>query len=133
MAIEQLNMFSIHELGLIAVYTLAILLIWTFVGYQLLMLRFAINSRDDNKNYSFQPLISILVPTFNEESVIHKRLQNLQALLYPKDKFEILVVDSGSSDATKSVVERMCQESGAPQIRLVCEDQRKGKASAINC
>jgi biofilm PGA synthesis N-glycosyltransferase PgaC len=133
MAIEQLNMFSIHELGLIAVYTLAILLIWTFVGYPLLMLRFALHRRDDNKDYSFQPFISILVPTFNEEAVIQKRIQNLQALKYPKDKFEILVVDSGSSDATMSVVERMCHESEAPRVRLVCEDQRRGKASAINC
>ena len=115
MAIEQLNMFPIHELGLIAVYALAILLIWTFVGYPLLMLRFALRRRDDNKNYSFQPFISILVPTFNEEAVIQKRIQNLQALQYPKDKFEILVVDSGSSDATKSVVERMCQEGEAPR------------------
>jgi biofilm PGA synthesis N-glycosyltransferase PgaC len=122
MAIEQLNMFSIHELGLIAVYTLAILLIWTFVGYPLLMLRFALHRRDDNKDYSFQPFISILVPTFNEEAVIQKRIQNLQALKY-----------SGSSDATMSVVERMCHESEAPRVRLVCEDQRRGKASAINC
>lgn len=133
MAIEQLNMFPIHELGLIAVYVLAILLIWTFVGYPLLMLRFALHRRDDNKDYSFQPFISILVPTFNEEAVIQKRIQNLQALKYPKDKFEILVVDSGSSDATMSVVERMCHESEAPRVRLVCEDQRRGKASAINC
>jgi biofilm PGA synthesis N-glycosyltransferase PgaC len=133
MAIEQLNMFPIHELGLIAVYTLAILLIWTFVGYPLLMLRFALHRRDDNKDYSFQPFISILVPTFNEEAVIQKRIQNLQALKYPKDKFEILVVDSGSSDATMSVVERMCHEGEAPRVRLVCEDQRRGKASAINC
>lgn len=133
MAIEQLNMFPIHELGLIAVYTLAILLVWTFVGYPLLMLRFALHRRDDNKDYSFQPFISILVPTFNEEAIIQKRIQNLQALKYPKDKFEILVVDSGSSDATMSVVERMCHEGEAPRVRLVCEDQRRGKASAINC
>src|SRR5674476_279337 len=124
---------AIEQLGLIAVYTLAILLIWTFVGYPLLMLRFALHRRDDNKDYSFQPFISILVPTFNEEAVIQKRIQNLQALKYPKDKFEILVVDSGSSDATMSVVERMCHESEAPRVRLVCEDQRRGKASAINC
>jgi cellulose synthase/poly-beta-1,6-N-acetylglucosamine synthase-like glycosyltransferase len=97
------------------------------------MLRFALRRRDDNKNYSFQPFISILVPTFNEEAIIQKRIQNLQALKYPKDKFEILVVDSGSSDATMSVVERMCHKGEAPRVRLVCEDQRRGKASAINC
>ncbi|MGZ4848527.1 MAG: glycosyltransferase [Halobacteriota archaeon] len=133
MAIELLNIFSIYTLGLVVVYVLALLLIWTFVGYPLLMLRFALHRRDDNKNYSFQPFISIIVPTYNEEAVIHKRIQNLRALRYPKDKFEILVVDSGSSDSTKSVIERMCQEDGAPRVRVVCEDRRRGKASAINC
>src|SRR5674536_136480 len=97
MAIEQLNMFPIHELGLIAVYILAILLVWTFVGYPLLMLRFALHRRDDNKDYSFQPFISILVPTFNEEAVIQKRIQNLQALRYPKDKFEICLLYTSPS------------------------------------
>jgi biofilm PGA synthesis N-glycosyltransferase PgaC len=133
MAIEQLNSFPVHTVGLIAVYVLAFLLIWTFVGYPLLMLRFALRRRKVRKNYSFQPFVSILVPTFNEEDVIKQRIQNLRALRYPNDKYEILVVDSGSSDATKSVVERICQEGGAPRIRLVCQDQRLGKASAINC
>ena len=73
------------------------------------------------------------MPTFNEEAVIEKRIQNLRALRYPKDKYEILVIDSGSSDATKSIVQRLCAEGGAPQTKLVCEDQRMGKASAINC
>jgi cellulose synthase/poly-beta-1,6-N-acetylglucosamine synthase-like glycosyltransferase len=132
-AIPLLNVFPVHTLALIAVSALAALLIWAFVGYPLLMLRFALTRRDVEKNYSFQPFFSILVPTFNEEAVIEERIQNLRALRYPKDKYEILVIDSGSSDATKSIVRRLCAESGAPLTKLVCEDQRRGKASAINC
>ena len=131
--IPILNTFPVQTLALIIVYALAVLLIWVFVGYPLLMLRFALVRRDVEKNHSFQPFFSILVPTFNEDSVIEKRIQNLWALRYPKDKYEIIVIDSGSSDATRSIVQRMCLESEAPQTRLVCEDQRKGKASAINC
>ncbi len=131
--IPLLNVFPVHTLALIAVYALAALLIWVFVGYPLLMLRFALVHRPPEKNYSFQPFFSILVPTFNEEAVIEKRIQNLRALRYPKDKYEILVIDSGSSDATKSIVQRMCHEGGAPLTKLVCEDERRGKASAINC
>ena len=43
------------------------------------------------------------------------------------------MIDSGSSDATKRIVQRLCAESAAPRTRLVCEDERRGKASAINC
>ena len=88
MAIEQLNVFPVHTLALIVAYVLALLLIWTFVGYPLLMVRFALRRRDVKKNYSFQPFISILVPTFNEEAVVQQRIQNLRALQYPKDKYK---------------------------------------------
>ncbi|HYB59527.1 MAG TPA: glycosyltransferase [Candidatus Acidoferrales bacterium] len=131
--IPLVNEFPVHTLALIAVYTLATVLIWVFVGYPLLMLRFALVHKGAKKNYAFQPFFSILVPTFNEEAVIEKRIQNLQALRYPKDKYEILVIDSGSSDATTRIVERLCAEDGAPRTKLVCEDERMGKASAINC
>jgi cellulose synthase/poly-beta-1,6-N-acetylglucosamine synthase-like glycosyltransferase len=132
-AIALLNVSPVNTLALIAVSALAALLIWVFVGYPLLMLRFALTHSDVEKNYSFQPFFSILVPTFNEEAVIEKRIQNLRDLRYPKDKYEILVIDSGSSDATKSIVQRLCAEGGAPLTKLVCEDERRGKASAINC
>jgi len=131
--IPLVNEFPVHTLALIAVYALAALLIWVFVGYPLLMLRFALVHKGAEKNYLFQPFFSILVPTYNEEAVIEKRIQNLRALRYPKDKYEILVIDSGSSDATKRIVQRLCAESAAPRTRLVCEDERMGKASAINC
>jgi len=97
------------------------------------MLGFALRNKSVDKDYSYQPFISVLVPTYNEEAVIEKRIQNLRDLRYPKEKYEILVVDSGSVDATKSIVRRICHEGGSPQVTLVCEDQRMGKASAINC
>jgi cellulose synthase/poly-beta-1,6-N-acetylglucosamine synthase-like glycosyltransferase len=97
------------------------------------MLRFALRHKLSHKDYSYQPFVSIIIPTYNEDGVIEKRIQNLRDLHYPNEKYEILVVDSGSSDHTRSIVRRISKEGGTPQIRLVCEDQRNGKASAINC
>ena len=131
--IPLVNEFPVHTLALIAVYALAALLIWVFVGYPLLMLRFALCHKPSDKDYSYQPFVSVIVPTYNEDVVIEKRIQNLRDLRYPNEKYEILVVDSGSSDDTRSIVRRISQEGGNPQIKLVCEDERKGKASAINC
>ena len=122
-----------NTLDIFVLYLLAFLLIWVFSGYPLLMLGFALRQKNVDKDYSFQPFISVLVPTYNEESVIEKRIQNLRDLQYPKDKYEILIVDSGSADATKSIVRRICHEGGDPQVTLICEGQRRGKASAINC
>jgi len=37
----------------------------------------AIRARPKEKDYSFQPFVSIVVPTYNEEKVIERRIENL--------------------------------------------------------
>ena len=116
-------------------YFLSFLLIWQFVGYPLLMAIVALRSKPKNKDYSFQPFVSILVPTYNEEKVIDNRIKNLYELNYPKERYEVIVVDSGSSDNTVGIVKeviRECKGECKPYLRIVEEGERKGKASAIN-
>lgn len=122
------------NLTIILLYLLSFLLIWQFVGYPSLMAIVALKSKPKNKDYSFQPFVSIIVPTYNEEKVIEKRIENLVELDYPKDRYEIIVVDSGSTDKTSQIVKETIKkhENNQPTLRLLKEDERKGKASAIN-
>ena len=94
----------------------------------------ALRSNPKIKDYSFQPFVSIIVPTYNEEKVIEDRKKNLFVLDYPKDKYEIIVVDSGSTDKTTEIVEKLIEKHNPsePNLRLIKEEERKGKASAIN-
>lgn len=119
---------------LILLCLLSFLLIWQFVGYPSLMAIVALRSKPKNKDYSFQPFVSIIVPTYNEEKVIKRRIKNLFELDYPKDKYEVIVVDSGSTDSTTEIVEKLIEkhDSSEPTFRLVEENERRGKASAIN-
>jgi len=66
----------------ILLYLLSFLVIWQFVGYPSLMAVVAIRARPKNKDYSYQPFVSIVVPAYNEEKVIAKRIENL----YPKSQ-----------------------------------------------
>lgn len=50
-------------------------------------------------------MISIIVPTFNEKSVIEKTLQLLKIIEY-RSECEIVVVDGGSSDQTVSIAQK---------------------------
>ena len=119
---------------IILLYLLSFLLIWQFVGYPSLMAIVALRAKPKNKDYSFQPFVSVIVPTYNEEKVIEKRIKNLFELDYPKDKYEIIVVDSGSTDSTAQIVEKFIEKHvpSEPALRLIKEEERKGKASAIN-
>lgn len=55
---------------------------------------------------SRQPFVSIVITTLNVESTIDECLQSLVSMNYPNDRYEIIVVDGGSSDETRSIMQR---------------------------
>ena len=50
-----------------------------------------------------QPKITVVVPALNEEKVLGDCLEALAQQNYPKDAFDIIVVDNGSVDATAEI------------------------------
>lgn len=50
--------------------------------------------------------VSIIVPAYNEEDHIAKCLDSLLSLDYPKDEYEIIVANDGSTDKTAEIVEK---------------------------
>jgi GT2 family glycosyltransferase len=57
------------------------------------------------------------MPVRNEEEYLRQAVAALQAQDYPRDRLEILVVDGGSTDRSRSVVEELARSD--PRIRLL--------------
>jgi glycosyltransferase involved in cell wall biosynthesis len=55
------------------------------------------------------PIISVIIPTLNEEKVIGECLKALVLQELPSDRFEVIVVDNGSVDRTLDVVRRFAR------------------------
>jgi peptidoglycan/xylan/chitin deacetylase (PgdA/CDA1 family) len=72
------------------------------------------------------PSTVIVVPAYNEEVNIERTIRSLAVSDYPKSKFEVVVVDDGSSDHTADVVARL----GLENVRLV-RQHNAGKAPAL--
>ncbi len=88
-------------------------------------------NKDDSTSLSLheKPFVSIIVPCFNEEKVLKASLESLMKLTYPK--FEILVIDDGSSDDTYLMAKNM--EFNHGDIRLKAYTKTNGgKANALN-
>ena len=49
--------------------------------------------------------VSILCPTFNEEKYIHKCIDSILAQDYPAEKWELLLIDGGSTDKTCEIID----------------------------
>jgi glycosyltransferase involved in cell wall biosynthesis len=47
--------------------------------------------------------VSVIIPTLNEEKMIGKCLESLAESCYPLDRFEVILVDNGSTDHTLEI------------------------------
>jgi polyisoprenyl-phosphate glycosyltransferase len=79
------------------------------------------------------PLVSILIPLFNEEEAVPHLLEALEALLgqLPQNlPHEIVLVDDGSTDATLSLLRTAAR--GSPAIRVVSLSRNFGHQAALS-
>jgi succinoglycan biosynthesis protein ExoA len=63
------------------------------------------------------PFISVIVPVRNEAACIRNTLAQLLHQDYPADRFEILVADGRSTDATRAIVAEIADRH--PNVRLL--------------
>ncbi|HWP61500.1 MAG TPA: glycosyltransferase [Candidatus Paceibacterota bacterium] len=63
------------------------------------------------------PKVAIVVPCFNEEKSLSSTVQSLLALDYPADKFEIFIVDDGSTDGTLALAKTF-ENAGRKESRV---------------
>ena len=53
------------------------------------------------------PAISVIIPTYNRAPLLERSLESLTEQTLPRDSFEVVVVDDGSSDWTQSVCTKL--------------------------
>lgn len=108
-----------------------ILFILLFIPYSLffaLILKYSKKGSPAAKNEN-RPTVSIVIPTYNEELIIGKKLDNIFELNYPLELLEIVIIDS-STDNTPKIIKNYQQKYN--NIRLIDEGERAGLATALN-
>ena len=76
-----------------------------------------------------KPKLSIIIRAFNEEKHIGRLLAGIQQQTMPKEDYEVILVDSGSTDATVNIAIHY----GAKIIRIKPEDFSFGYALNVGC
>ena len=75
-----------------------------------------------------KPLVSIVVPTYNRRESLRRMLDSLRQQTYPMNRFEVVVVDDGSTDGTVDGLRNF----GSPYSLHVLQQAHGGPARARN-
>lgn len=79
---------------------------------------------------NYEPFVSIIIPSHNEEKVIEKTAENILAIDYKK--LEIIVVDDRSTDSTPQVIEGLSKKFPKVRHHIREKDAFPGKSAVLN-
>ena len=95
---------------------------------------FSDNSRppqsQQSQSLAGRPHLSVVIPAYNEEGRIGASLTEALAYLDAQDyRYEVLIVDDGSSDNTRAVA--LAAAAGRPNVQFLHYDGNRGKGYAV--
>ncbi len=103
------------------------LVFYVVLGYPLLLRLMSHFFQKPIRKSDFLPPVAMVIPVRNAEAYLHRKLDSVLALDYPRELLEILVISDGSTDDTEEIV-----RSYAPwDVRFLAVPQG-GKAAALN-
>ncbi len=114
--------------SMIIIWIVYFLLLYLMIFWLIVFIEEGIE--DTPKKLTKTPLVTIAIPAWNEEHTVIETLESALALDYPHDKLEILVINDGSTDHTREVVEKYIAQSKRA-ITLI-NQENKGKGAALN-
>ena len=78
-----------------------------------------------------QPLVSVIIPTYNYAHYILRAIDSVLMQNYPLESIEIIVVDDGSTDATKDVLSEYIKLNKIKYIYQTNQGKAKATYTAI--
>ncbi|MFQ6127249.1 MAG: glycosyltransferase, partial [Candidatus Heimdallarchaeota archaeon] len=118
-----------------------IVMVWLLLGlvffgvpslYLLYLRRVASKPWNLNIDRKYDPPITIIIPTHNEEKTIGFKLENLCKVEYPKEKMQIILIDDASTDNTIKEVFKFLNLHPELNVELLNETERRGKSAVLN-
>ena len=73
--------------------------------------------------------LSIVIPCYNEKATINKILAEIDEVNLGKTKKEILIIDDGSKDGTRQILNKLAKED--KNIKLLFQKVNQGKGAAL--
>jgi len=112
----------------VAFWIFAAIIVYTYVGYTLLIPIIALFFQRRLMKKDIEPKVTFLITAYNEERSITAKLEDTLSLDYPKDKLEVMVASDGSTDRTDEIVKGFADRG----VVLKRVEGRVGKTATQN-
>jgi len=86
------------------------------------------NYLHENRNPDYNPLVTVIIPTWNEENVIENTIRTVENSSYKN--IEIIVIDDNSEDNTYKIAKNL--EKEFTNLRVILKKGKRGKPQSIN-
>lgn len=110
--------------------------LYSYAGYALL-LQLLVLFKKQKKIHIIKevdyPVVSLIIPAYNEKEFIDEKMQNSFELNYPKEKLKIIWITDGSDDGSAEYInEKYINKDERRQVYCYHQKERKGKTAALN-
>ncbi len=115
-----------------------LVVVYTYLGYPLILWLLVFLKKTFLKSGSqvtrigeYKPSITLIIPAYNEEKWIAKKIENSIQLEYPPSLYQIYIISDGSYDTSVDIVNSYL-EKYPDRIKHFHQQKREGKVGAIN-
>ncbi|MDD3108936.1 MAG: glycosyltransferase family 2 protein, partial [Alistipes sp.] len=104
---------------------------YTYIGYGILIkicvwIKERFHPWQEPQAPEVLPEVTLMIAAYNEELVVAEKMKNTRQLEYPADRFKVVWVTDGSTDATN---ERLAEYE---EVTVLYQPLRQGKTAALN-
>lgn len=76
------------------------------------------------------PFVSVVIPTYNMKALLRDAVESVCRQSYPKDRYEIIVVDNSSTDGTETMMPALIK--GSPCVISYYRKENEGPGASRN-
>ncbi len=104
------------------------LVVYTYVGYPLVIARYAGPERPPTFGEA-DFAVTVIISVYNGADQVSRRINNLLQQDYPPEKLHLILIDDGSTDGSWEALQIFVDE---PRVELLRQPVNRGKAQALN-
>jgi cellulose synthase/poly-beta-1,6-N-acetylglucosamine synthase-like glycosyltransferase len=96
-----------------------------------LILKLSARGAGIEKDYTYQPTVSVLMPVYNEGRTVYETIQSISQSNYPLNKFEVIAQDDCSVDDSYEWMLKARRDFAHIRVRVGRNAENSGKARTV--